>query len=216
MEAAPLLVALLVFLALVAIGLASPCGHHAAGPRKAAGPRQAAGPRRVAARGPSTGGATAAPPSPQNWQRGGLGLSYPYNHLFSEEEKGGALHSSEEVDPLITGGLYSAARAAGRGRRWVYSGRTADGGTLGMREFSSGVSGQPGVDVGLLGMRQYALDRSGDVFDDGVPENWRIPATPLNWYASRRDDHYDVAGAAPAAPGGVRAIQEEDHDLLTN
>ena len=215
MEAAPLLVALLVFLALVAIGLASPCGHHAAGPRKGAGPRQAAGPRRVAAAGP--------PPAAQPPRRrapklaaGGLSLSYPYNHLFSEEEKGGALHSSEEVDPLITGGLYSAARAAGRGRRWVYSGRTADGGTLGMREFSSGVSGQPGVDVGLLGMRQYALDRSGDVFDDGVPENWRIPATPLNWYASRRDDHYDVAGAAPAAPGGVRAIQEEDHDLLTN
>lgn len=145
-----------------------------------------------------------------------LASGYPYNFGETPRLNGNCamgdrlhMHSSAEADPLITGRLYTRARAAGTGRRWVYSERTAhkDGG----REFS------PGVDVGPLGMRAYSIDGTPDVFDDGIPENWLLPSTPVTWKAPPGLDFYDVeARQARVYDKHFIPPQEPDHDPLFN
>jgi hypothetical protein len=150
-----------------------------------------------------------------------LAYGYPYNYSLATADPGTAevnrMYSSAEVDPLITGQLYAGVRAAGEGRAWVYGGRTSFGDKWGMHEFSSGVPGQAGVDVGLLGMREYSLDGKPDVFDDGIPENWKLPSTPTNWYVPQQRDYYDVESqdAAVYKPD-LLPLQEPDHDPLVN
>ena len=146
-----------------------------------------------------------------------LSFGYPYNFSLATADPAevaeNRMYSTEEVDPIVTGQLYSGGRAAGAGRRWVYGGRTAHGGDWGLREFSTGVPGQAGVDVGLLGMREYSLDGRPEVFDDGIPENWRLPSTPVNWYAPRREDFYDVEAQGPGVyKPHLVSLQEPDHE----
>lgn len=143
-----------------------------------------------------------------------LATGYPYGFAVDAPEAEPRLYHSSEVDPLITGQLYAGARG---GRRPVYGARTSYGNKWGMREFSSGVSGQAGVDVGLLGMREYSLDGRADVFDDGIPEDWQFPSTPINWYAPQGEDYYDVdAGGPTTGKTAIAANFLPDHDPLQN
>jgi hypothetical protein len=150
-----------------------------------------------------------------------LAFGYPYNYALdtanAPEVAENRMYSTSEVDPLITGQLYAGPRAAGTGRRWIYGGRTSHARKWGLREFSTGVPGQAGVDVGLLGMREYSLDGRPDVFDDGIPENWRLPSTPINWYVPKDRDYYDVEAQQGAVyKPHLMSLQEPDHDPLVN
>lgn len=163
-----------------------------------------------------------APPAAKsgfaNWENN-LAHGYPYNYAAAgpEEVELNRMYSTAEVDPLVTGQLYAGARASGTGRRWIYGGRTSHGDKWGLHEFSTGVPGQAGVDVGLLGLREYSLDGRPDVFDDGIPENWRLPSTPVNWYVPVARDHYDVeAQQAAVYDENLMSLQEPDHDPLLN
>ena len=151
----------------------------------------------------------------------GLAHGYPYSYALDTaspaEVAENRMYSTAEVDPLVAGQLYAGPRAAGTGRRWIYGGRTSHGNSWGLHEFSSGVPGESGVDVGLLGMREYSLDGRPGVFDDGIPENWRLPSTPTNWYAPRERDYYDVeAQQAAVYKPNLVSLQEPDHDPLLN
>lgn len=150
-----------------------------------------------------------------------LAVGFPYGFSMAAADPATTARNrmwrSEEVDPEVTGQLYAGARAGGAGRRLIYGSRTAPGARWGLREFSTGVPGEPGVDVGLLGLREYSLDGLPDVFDDGIPENWRMPSTPLNWYAPRQQDYYDVEAGGPAVYAeALMSLQEPDHDPLTS
>ncbi len=130
--------------------------------------------------------------------------------LLSEDLRSARrFYSAAEVDPLVTGQLYAGARGAGEDRRWVYGMRTSHGTSWGMHE--------AGVDVGLLGMREYSLDGKQDVFDDGIPAEWKMPATPMNWYKPRQRDYYDVEaqGVAPYKPY-LLPLFEPDHQPKIN
>ena len=149
-----------------------------------------------------------------------LSFGYPYNYALDTanpaEVAENRMYSTAEVDPLITGQLFSGSRAAGTGRRWIYGGRTSYGDKWGMHEFSSGVPGEAGVDVGLLGMREYSRDGRPDVFDDGIPENWQMPSTPMNWfYVPKERDYYDVEAQGPGVfKEDLMSLQEPDHEVL--
>ena len=150
-----------------------------------------------------------------------LAFGYPYNYALDTanpaEVAENRMYSTAEVDPLVTGQLYSGARAAGTGKRMIYGGRTSHGDKWGMHEFSTGVPGQAGVDVGLLGMREYSLDGRPDVFDDGIPENWQLPSPPVNWYVPQERDYYDVEAQGPGVYAeGLMSLSEPDHDPLIN
>ena len=137
-----------------------------------------------------------------------LASDYPHSYTLADGER---LYHTVEVDPLITGQLYAGARAAGPGRRWIYGSRTAYGDKWGLREFSTG---QTGVDVGL---RAYSLDGRPEVFDDGIPENWQMPSTPVDWYAPAGRDYYDVeAQQAGVYDKHLLSLQEPDHEVLLN
>jgi hypothetical protein len=148
-----------------------------------------------------------------------LSFGYPYSYALDSpdpaDEGENRMYSSAEVDPRVAGQLYAGARAAGTGRRWVYGGRVSFGDRWGMREFSTGVPGQTGVDVGPLGMCEYSLDGAPDVFDDGIPAQWRMPSTPVNWYKPRQRDFYSVEDRAgrPYAEHLV-SLREPDHEPL--
>lgn len=148
-----------------------------------------------------------------------LSYGYPYSYALESPDPAGEgvnlLYSSAEVDPRVTGQLYAGARAAGSGRQWVYGNRTSFGDRWGMREFSSGVPGQTGVDVGPFGMCAYSLDGKPDVFDDGIPAQWRLPSTPVNWYKPRQRDYFDVESQTgrPYAKDLV-SLREPDHEPL--
>jgi hypothetical protein len=146
---------------------------------------------------------------------------YPYGHALDTVHPAGAaenrMYSTAEVDPLVTGQLYSGARAAGPGQRMIYGGRTSHGDKWGMHEFSAGVPGQAGVDVGPLGMREYSLDGGPGVFDDGIPENWQMPSTPMNWYAPQGRDFYDVEARGPGVyDQNLMSLTEPDHEPMIN
>lgn len=154
-----------------------------------------------------------------------LAFGYPYSYAMAglsdnanpAEVAQNRMYSTAEVDPMVTGQLYAGPRAAGTGQRFIYGGRTSHGDKWGLHEFSTGVPGQAGVDVGLLGMREYSLDGRPDVFDDGIPENWQLPSTPTNWYVPQGRDYYDVEANGPGVyKAGLMSLQEPDHDPLLN
>lgn len=147
---------------------------------------------------------------------------YPYGYALDTanpaEVAENRLYSSAEVDPIVAGQLYAGVRANGPNRRWIYGGRVSHADKWGLHEFSSGVPGETGVDVGPLGMGEYSLDGGKpDVFDDGIPENWRLPSTPVSWYVPAERDFYNVEASGPGvyAPH-LTPLQEPDHDPLIN
>jgi hypothetical protein len=148
-----------------------------------------------------------------------LTSGYPYNFSLESpdpvEVGENRMYSSAEVDPRVTGQLYAGARAAGVGRQFIYGNRVSFGDKWGMREFSTGVPGQTGVDVGPLGMCQYSLNGTPDVFDDGIPPEWMMPSTPPNWYKPKQRDYYNVETGGPSVyPNNLMPLYEPDHGPL--
>ena len=149
-----------------------------------------------------------------------LSYGYPYNFSLESpdpvEVGENRMYSSAEVDPRITGQLYAGARAAGVGRQFIYGNRVSFGDRWGMREFSSGVPGQVGVDVGPYGLSSYSLDGTPDVFgDDGVPSEWLLPSTPPNWYRPKQRDYYNVETRGPSVyEPNLMPLMEGDHEPL--
>lgn len=120
----------------------------------------------------------------------------------------GRLYSTADVDPLVTGKLYEYTD----GLRNVYASRTAMGDTRGLVEYSSsGSLGDVGVDVGPYGLAEYGGQEIGR--DDGIPENWRFPSTPIRWYGEKQRDIYGPEGATVYAKG-LSNPQTPDHDPL--
>lgn len=119
------------------------------------------------------------------------------------------LYSSADVDPLITGNLYGDKVARTRN---VYAQRTSHGDVWGLTEYSSaGGRGDVGVDVGPYGMNEYGGRSVG--YDDGIPETWIIPSTPIRWYGPSQRDYYGIEGPTVYAEG-MFPLTEPDHDPL--
>lgn len=120
------------------------------------------------------------------------------------------LYSTADVDPLIAGQMYQHAD----GMRNVYAQRTSHGDVHGLTEYSSsGGPGDVGVDVGPFGLAEYGGEIIG--YDDGIPENYVLPSTPVRWYAPEKRDHYGPEGPTVYAEG-LYSLQEPDHDPLMN
>ncbi len=126
--------------------------------------------------------------------------------LFRELSKP---YSTADVDPLVTGQLYAWRDDT----RNVYGMRTSHGGKYGLHEFSSGVPGEVGVDQGPWGLDEYGGRMIG--YDDGIPEAWRLPSTPIRWYKPRQRDYWGPQGLTPYVVG-LYALREPDHEPLMN
>lgn len=157
-----------------------------------------------------------------NGQKIDLSDGYPYSLAITAASPDvvntNIMYSTAEVDPMITGQLYSRAVFSGEGHRYVYGGRVAMGDRWGMHEFSRGVPGTVGVDIGPLGLPEYGVsaDRPHKVFDDGIPENWVMPSTPMNYYyVPQRMDYYSPeAGGPEVYKKNLVTLSEPDHDPL--
>lgn len=115
-------------------------------------------------------------------------------------------YSTADVDPLIAGQLYGYSD----GVRNVYAQRSAHGD--GLAEYSSsGGPGDVGVDVGPFGLDEYGGREVG--FNDGIPEQWAMPSTPIRWYAPKQRDHYGPEGPTVYSEGAY-TLSEPDHDPL--
>jgi hypothetical protein len=120
------------------------------------------------------------------------------------------MYSTADVDPLVTGQLYGHADDV----RNVYAQRTSHGDVWGLVEFSSsGGFGDVGVDEGPFGLAEYGGRQVG--FDDGIPEAWALPATPIRWYRPAQRDHYGPEGPTVYSEG-LFSLTEPDHDVLVN
>lgn len=129
------------------------------------------------------------------------------------------LYRTDDVDPLITGNLYSGLHP-----RTTYSARTAlapeHGGASGqwLAQFAGGgesLPGEVGVDVGPYG---YGDDLPGTRFshgsyDDGIPAQWAFPSTPMRWYEPAREDHYGPEGPVTHS-ADMYSLFVPDHDVL--
>jgi hypothetical protein len=125
------------------------------------------------------------------------------------------MYSTVEIDPLLAGQLYAGPRQSGENRAWVYGNRMSHGTRYGMKEYSEGIPGQTGVDVGPLGLNQYSLDGKPDVYGDGLPERWGLPSIPVNWYKPQARDHYDVEKQNPTVyEPNLIGLSTPDHDPL--
>ncbi len=120
----------------------------------------------------------------------------------------GRLYSTADVDPLVTGQLYGYTDNI----RNVYAERTSHGDIHGLTEYSSsGSPGDVGVDVGPFGLNEYAGRQIG--FDDGIPETWAFPSTPVRWYGPNKRDYYGIEGPTVYSEG-LYSLREPDHDPL--
>lgn len=118
----------------------------------------------------------------------------------------GRLYSTADVDPMITGQLYDYAD----GVRYVYAERSAHGD--GLQEYSSsGDIGDVGVTVGPIGLNEYGGKEEG--YDDGIPAQWAMPSTPVQWYSTKQRDYYGQLGPTVYAEG-LYTLSEPDHDPL--
>jgi hypothetical protein len=108
--------------------------------------------------------------------------------------------STADVDPLVAGELYKHANKF----RHIYSARTSHGDSHGLTEFSRS-SGAVGVSVG-------PYDRT-DQWDDGMPAEWTIPATPPRWFVPEGGDYYGPDGITTQNLD-MYSLTEADHDPL--
>lgn len=172
--------------------------------------------------------------SPLKLQQSNAG-GYPYNFgleagrpfarstsMRTAAAYGDRFYSTADIDPLVLG-QYS------QGREYlqdVHGGRTAHS-ERGLVEFSRSADsctelreqpGLTGVDVGPLGLKGYNLDGKPDVFDDGIPENWYLPSTPVSWWKPTGPgdhDYYDYGeGAARPISDTHYMPFEPDHEPL--
>jgi len=120
------------------------------------------------------------------------------------------LHSTADVDPLVTGQLYGHADNV----RNVYAQRTSHGDVWGLTEYSSsGGAGDVGVDEGPFGLEEYGGRQVG--YDDGIPEAWALPSTPTRWYRPAMRDYYGPEGPTVYSEG-LFSLTVPDHDPLMN
>lgn len=112
------------------------------------------------------------------------------------------LYVSSDVDPLIAGEAYKYRDDT----RPVYANRTAIAGQWGLHEFASdSTPGAVGVDVGPYALAEYEGSTLG--FNDGIPEQWQFPSTPIRNYTpldAFRGANQDVIG-----PDGPK-VQDRD------
>jgi hypothetical protein len=129
-------------------------------------------------------------------------------HRDSVYEGLARMYSTADVDPMITGQAFEYRDNT----RPIYDQRSSHGGVWGMQEFSSsGNPGDVGVDVGPTGLAEYEGSVHG--YDDGIPEQWRMPSTPIRWYKPRQRDYYGPEGPTPWADG-LYLLDTPDHDPL--
>lgn len=120
------------------------------------------------------------------------------------------LYTTADADPLVTGQLYEFSD----GVRDVYSQRTSHGDVQGLTEYSSsGSPGDVGVDVGPNGLYEYGGGSAG--YDDGIPEEWRMPSTPVRWYRPEKRDYFGPEGPTVYSEG-LYSQSEPDHDPLVD
>jgi len=117
------------------------------------------------------------------------------------------LFSTADVDPQVTGQLYAHRDHT----RTVYGNRTSHGHVQGLAEFISDRDGGLGVDVGPHGLAEYGGRRIG--YDDGIPETWKLPATPMRWYVPEGSDFYGPEGPTTMS-NEIYTTFEPDHDPL--
>jgi hypothetical protein len=104
--------------------------------------------------------------------------------------EGPLIIADNEISGEITGGLYVNPGSM----RHVYTGRTALG-KQGLSEFATGNSGELGVDVGPYGLYEQGGKIMG--YDDGIPEQWKMPESPIRWYEDAGYDNYTADGPVP-------------------
>jgi hypothetical protein len=129
------------------------------------------------------------------------------------------LTSAADYDPLITGQLYDNRP------RYIYSARTSLDDHQGLTEYSSsGSAGDVGVDIGPVNLEGYDLNNydipknklgGGEGFDDGIPENFTFPSTPIHWYEPKQRDYLGPDGPV-AYSDGLYELTEADHEPLMN
>jgi hypothetical protein len=123
----------------------------------------------------------------------------------------GRLYSTADVDPLVTGQLYGHADNV----RNVYAQRTSLGNAWGLTEYSSsGGTGDVGVDIGPNGLAEYGA-RHQIGYNDGIPEAWALPDTPVRWYRPAQRDYYGPEGPTVYSED-LFNLTEPDHDVLVN
>lgn len=116
-------------------------------------------------------------------------------------------YSTADVDPLIVGQGYEFRDNT----RDVYAGRTGDGGQWGLQEFT--VDNQPGdvgVDIGPNALSEYEGSILG--YNDGIPEQWAFPSTPIRWYRPRRADNYGHDGPSIVDEDKLYPLYVPDHE----
>ena len=132
------------------------------------------------------------------------------SHRRSVHAALGQMYSTADVDPLVTGQLYGHADNV----RNIYAQRSALDDSWGLVEYSSsGGKGDVGVDEGPFGLAEYGGRQIG--FDDGIPEAWALPTTPIRWYEPAQRDYYGSEGPTVYAEGLFNP-SEPDHDPLVN
>lgn len=166
----------------------------------------------------ASGGASAAPAAAPTGCRGVPGAASRAAAISGEDAPErrsvhaalSRLYSTADADPLVTGQLYQFSD----GVRSVYGQRTSHGDVYGLSEYnSSGAPGDVGVDLGPWGLDEYGGKIVG--FDDGLPEAWALPSTPMRWYGPKQRDYYGVEGPTVYAEG-LYTLSEPDHDPLVN
>ena len=148
------------------------------------------------------------------------------------------MYYSEQVDPIVTGNLYRNTNNL----RPIYTQRTAFGlpkwdtqfassnGQYGyhdptgqLTEFNtSGASGDVGVTEGPIQYNRQVMNYIGPIvyplpYDDGIPDQWNFPSTPLlSYYESHipTEDYYGPEGPTPYTLTGFLTPFEPDHEPL--
>lgn len=129
-------------------------------------------------------------------------------HRDSVYESLARMYSTADVDPMITGQAFEYRDNT----RSIYDQRSSHGGVWGMQEFSSsGNPGDVGVDVGPDSLSE--MEGSVHGYDDGIPEQWRMPSTPIRWYKPRQRDYLGPEGPTPYKDG-LFNLFTADHDPL--
>lgn len=121
------------------------------------------------------------------------------------------LYSSADVDELITGELY---KKGGR-LRTIYGARTSYGDKWGLQEDPPSGPGNVGHDVGPLGL-DSGSKCLGRTTNDGIPDNWNLPSTPIEFYAVVGGDYYGAEGPTPYCGAGLEMVSVGDHRALLN
>jgi hypothetical protein len=117
------------------------------------------------------------------------------------------LYSTADVDPLVTGQLYEFRDNT----RDVYANRTSD---WGLHEFAPDtIPGGVGVDIGPNALAEYEGSSLG--FNDGIPEQWAFPSTPIRDYVPKHADYTDKDGTPTIVDGdALYELWVPDHDPL--